>query len=244
MADYRVVRLSPHFFEPSDMQRYIESKGFHDYTRFVIFDDYAMITFDTEEIARTFVEHFDGTVINDRSISASIPGTGRNSPYESPEPPRRPRPPRIASHTVSITGYPSHSLTDRRLWHDFSKLGFIREIECQNNVGYIEYDTEDDAYNAMKEMDEATVEHVSIQVTMIPDRVLNKPDIYIPLARVDKDDRHVPIRQRDPPRQREPVMRPRDPRGDFRKRPPRDVPPPRDFHKPGLRAYELDDQFM
>jgi hypothetical protein len=78
---------------------------------------------------------------------------------------------------------------------------------------------------------------------MIPDRVLNKPDVYIPLATLMKDERHMPIRQREPPRPREPPVRPREPHGDFRKRPPRDGPP-RDFHRSGLRAYELDDQFM
>jgi hypothetical protein len=97
-----------------------------------------------------------------------------------------------------VNGYPPHLLTDRTLWDHFCEIGFVRQIECRGPTGYIQFDTEGDALEAFDAMDEARVEEAVIQVDIVEDRVLNLPNVVIPLTAVEREEPQVPPRPREP----------------------------------------------
>jgi RNA recognition motif-containing protein len=106
----------------------------------------------------------------------------------------------MRSHTISVKGYPSDLLSERRLWEDFCRIGFVRQIEVRNNTGYIKFDTEEDAVRAFDELDEAKIEQRSIRIEVIEDRELNLPEVIIPLIALEKVERDVPPRPKDQPK--------------------------------------------
>jgi RNA recognition motif-containing protein len=175
--------LSPLFDDRKNIIAFVESEGFLDYTGFQLFDDYCFITFRDFLSAQTFVDKVDGIRMNGYKLSASI--VQERSRWDEPSPRSRARGPR--SKTIAVTNYPREYLGDRNLWNDFREVGFIRQIEVRRSTGYIQFDTEADAINAVEEMDGRRLSGSRITVEMIPDRILNLPNVVVPLIVPDSE---------------------------------------------------------
>jgi hypothetical protein len=202
MDDGIDVYLGPRFSEPRNIQEYLDNQGFEDFTRFQAFDDYCIVRFSKPDRALAFSTAFNGRAVNGKILEAYIvPQSGAAT--------QTVRPPRIASHTISVKGYPPELLTDRNLWDHFCRVGFIRQIECRGDTGFIQFDTEDDAQNAFEDMDDATVGDAVIRVNVVPDMLLNLPNVVIPLAIEDMEEQRVPVRPRERDRQTQ-QQRPHD----------------------------------
>jgi RNA recognition motif-containing protein len=191
------VSLRPLFDDRKNIVSFIERSGFVGYTGFQLYDDFCFVTFPEYSVAQRFVSQVDGVRVNGYTVSASIvPDRSRDSPTpreprrDDPSPRPRPRGPR--SKTVAIKNYPVDYLGDRNLWHDFRDLGFIRQIEVRRSTGYIQFDSESDALNAVDHMDGRRLNGSRITVELIPDRILNLPNVVVPLIVAD------------PPRERAP----------------------------------------
>jgi hypothetical protein len=190
------VYLGPRFSEPRDIQEYLDNQGFEDFTRFQAFDDYCIIRFSRRDRALAFTNAFNGRAVSGKVLEAYIvPQSGAATPPARPQ--RGRRQPRLASHTISVKGYPPELLTDRNLWDHFCRVGFIRQIECRGGTGYIQFDTEADALSAFEDMDDATVGDAVIRVDVIPDMLLNLPNVAIPLAIEEREEQRVPVRPRE-----------------------------------------------
>jgi hypothetical protein len=166
-----------------------------------------MVYFSDLGRARGFADCFDGMRVNRYRIEAYIPhdregekprekdhSNSREQEYERerhrgdvPGPKRSSR--TLRSKTVSVKGYPREYLGDRNLWNDFRETGFIRHIEVRGDVGYIQFDSENDALACVESMDGRTLTGSRISVKHIPDRILNLPDIVVELMVPEKEQR-------------------------------------------------------
>ncbi|KAH0795133.1 putative RNA-binding protein [Histomonas meleagridis] len=239
------VLFEPKFDEPEKMQAFFDEKGFDDFLRFSVFESYCIIEFPTINRANDFVDFFNGKIFNEQKVQARI--------LEDIPPPRSPAPihndyptNNFRSKTILIEGYPPDFSTDRNMYEDFRHYGFIRQVESHVDYGYISFDTINDAENAVQQMDGAVVHNSKIAVSMIPDRILNRPNILIPLAIAEKEELSpVALRPKDPyvDKKRDRIKR-EFPRDDSYR--PRSIPTERDhsyakrgqFDKERVRDYE------
>lgn len=183
------VRFSPLFSQPEDMLKHFRLYGYDDdIKRFVLFDDYCVLELGDHARACDFLKEFDGKVINDVQVRVSVMETEDSAPsredrhYE--EPPER-------SFTISVFCDAQNVLSDRVLWETFKDIGFVRQIECINGVGYVQFDSEDDAKIAHEELNGKEVEGYLIYVQLIPDRILNRPRLGIPLEKIEIDEASI-----------------------------------------------------
>ena len=96
------------------------------------------------------------------------------------------------SRTIEIKGYPSNILTRRKLFEDFRSCGYIKQIEIKENIGFIQFDTIDDAKTAQLTKNGF---REGIIVDFIPDRPLNLPKFEINLIiseRNNNSDNRIP----------------------------------------------------
>jgi RNA recognition motif-containing protein len=177
------VALSPLFDDRKNIVAFIEDNGFMDYTGFQLYEDYCFITFPEFSIAQRFVETMNGIRTNGCKLSARIVSERSQPRWEEPSP--RPRPRGVRSKTVAVRNYPAVYLGDRNLWNDFRETGFIRQIEVRRPTGYIQFDSEEDAIHAVEEMDGKRLNGSRITVEMIPDRILNLPNVVVQLIHPD-----------------------------------------------------------
>lgn len=192
MGDY-TVQIHPAFDKIKFMADYFTRKGFDSFTRIQIFDSDCYVTFPNRTEATEFINAFDGRRVNGQIISATIRHLPENdfsrsssSRYATLNDDRR-----IRSRTISVKGYPASKLTDRNLYNDFWKSGYLKQIEISNGIGYLQFDTPEDAETAIQKNDQMYISGSRISVEMIPDRALNVPNILVPLVIADKDDRFV-----------------------------------------------------
>jgi hypothetical protein len=185
MADIQVY-LAPLFDEASRMTSFIENNGFVDYTRFRVYDTFCYIDFPSLDRALSFVETFDGMRTNSCKLVCYITQgragdrvDRRRDDASSSRPARTSR--SLHSKTILIKNYPAEYLGDRNLWNDFRECGFIRQVDVRGSAGYIQFDTEPDALNAVDEMNGKRLNGNRIQVELIPDRILNLPHLVVPL---------------------------------------------------------------
>jgi hypothetical protein len=174
------VALSPLFDDRKNIISFIENNGFTDYTGFQLYEDYVFVTFPEYAVAQQFVEKIDGVRANGYKLNARIvPERLRERGRDDHSPRPRGRP--IRSKTVAVQNYPPEYLGDRNLWNDFREVGFIRQIEVRRATGYIQFDSEADAFRAVEEMDGRRLSGSRITVELIPDRILNLPNVVVPL---------------------------------------------------------------
>jgi RNA recognition motif-containing protein len=173
--------LHPLFADRKNIIAYIEDNGFHNYTGFQMCEDYCFVYFPDMDSAQAFVDKLDGARVAGRSLSVYIAqDRGHERRHDDPSP--RPRSSRaIRSRTIAVKNYPADYLGDRNLWHDFRETGFIRQIEVRRGIGYVQFDTEADAVNAVAEMNGRRLSGSRITVELIPDRILGLPNVVVPL---------------------------------------------------------------
>ena len=117
---------------------------------------------------------------------------------ELPPPPRRDKyygRDELYSRTLIVKGY-SLPITKRDVWNDFKTFGYLKQIEVRDTNVYLQYDTNDDAYNAMMQARKHDSPLNKLIVELIPDRPLNIPRFVIPL--VVEDDPRGLIGEREP----------------------------------------------
>lgn len=189
------VQIHPAFDKIKFMADYFTHKGFDSFIRIQIFDSDCYVTFPNRVEAEEFVNAFDGRRVNGQNIRAMIRYLPNNDYGRTSTPPKRYLTSkdgrRIRSRTISVKGYPASKLTDRNLYNDFWKSGYLKQIEISNGVGYLQFDTPEDAEAAIQKNDQMYIEGSRITVEMIPDRALNVPNILVPLVIADKDDRFI-----------------------------------------------------
>jgi RNA recognition motif-containing protein len=187
------VSLSPLFDDRMNIVAFIERNGFLDYTGFQFYEDSCFVTFADSKTAQEFVDKIDGKRANGTTLRAEIvAGRAWESRRDSPSP--RPSPRGMHSRTIAVKNYPAQYLGDRNLWEDFREIGFIREIEVRRNTGYIQFDTESDAIHAVENMNGRRLSGSRITVELIPDRILNLPNVRVPLILVDTP-REKPVKE-------------------------------------------------
>jgi hypothetical protein len=188
MTDY-VVRVTPLFDTATNIDSFFANEGFHTYSRMALFDDRFFLTFDVRRDAEAFVDTFNRTRVSGYILTAEI---DRHPPDElvrlaHPQPSPEP----IRSRTVAVYGYPSNYLNDRALYNDFYGVGYLKQIEIDKSagIGYLQFDTEEDASNAVRKNDGMRIEGARVKVELIPDRALNVPNLLVPLIVADKEER-------------------------------------------------------
>ncbi|OHT07739.1 hypothetical protein TRFO_24018 [Tritrichomonas foetus] len=253
------VHFSPMFDSPPEMQAYFDRNGFDDYVHFAVFDNYCSITFSTPKRDVEFYKFMNGRTINDEEISARLiypdyrssrpkvisPSPGRRdiSPNLSPNisssmPPNIPSNlPMMNSRTIAVKS--PVFLSDRQLYEAFKHCGFIRQVESRATCGYLQFDTENDTLNAVEKMDGALINDIKISVTQIADRMLNVPNVVIPLAITEKEEPPPP----PPPPLPPPPPRPKE-RDHSNERKSRDFdgPPKRERHKESHRKRNNNEE--
>ncbi|EAY19545.1 hypothetical protein TVAG_136760 [Trichomonas vaginalis G3] len=93
------------------------------------------------------------------------------------------------SRTILIYGYRA-PLTRRMVWDDFRSFGYIKQIEIRETTAYVQFETPDDALNAIKQMEakDNIVRNTRISIELTQDRPLNLPTFVIPL--IVEDDKN------------------------------------------------------
>jgi hypothetical protein len=91
----------------------------------------------------------------------------------------------IHSRTLLIRGYPVN-VPKRNVWDDFKSFGYLKQIEIKDSLVYVQYETEDDADNAVSKAPRNI-----LSIEQIPDRPLNIPRFVVPLVvEEDRDSKH------------------------------------------------------
>ena len=185
--DLVTVHFRPLFGEPEEMGEIFKRQGFN-FHKLTLHDGFAFIVFTSMDQAQRFIREFDGRTINGINLRVQL-GRGqldrqrerdnfapRNDDrrYEN----RR----RLSTKTIAIRGYPFDLLNDRRLFNDFYSTGFIRQVEVKDGVGYIAFDSEEDASRAYAEKNGTRVDNVRITIESVEDRPMNLPKLGIPLV--------------------------------------------------------------
>ena len=166
MANFTLI-VSPPFGEKDFISNYFSSRGFSDFTSLQIYDNLFYIASKTQQRVEAFLDKFDNAKINNHNLRVYMKDHSR----------------RLNSRTIQIDFYPEDLLTDRNIWNDFYKTGFIRFIEVRGKVAYIQYDTESDAFKACSQMDHYLIDaKYPIMVRLIPDRIFGNPEVGIPLV--------------------------------------------------------------
>ncbi|KAH0789942.1 hypothetical protein GPJ56_006444 [Histomonas meleagridis] len=168
------VLIRPIFDEPGRMLENFVRSGFDDYEHFDVFSNYCFIYFNSISRAKEFVSAFNNTQTRHGPVEVFIYDFPQNSQ-------NRYEPGRMHSKTISVKNYPYELLHDRNIWNDFRETGFIRQIEVRGYTAYVQFDTEEDAMNAVRVMRGRRIRGVPIDVELIPDRILNLPNIVVPL---------------------------------------------------------------
>jgi RNA recognition motif-containing protein len=70
---------------------------------------------------------------------------------------------------VAVRGYPSQFLSDRALYNDFWRAGYLKQVEIQKGVGYLHFGTEEDAAHAVQMNHGMRIANVRIIVELIPE---------------------------------------------------------------------------
>ena len=215
------VRVSPLFGEPSDIQDYFDSKGYDDaYTRLVVFNKFCLLKFASVQRAHEFAKQFDKATINNVTVFVTV--VGPPAQIETKPAPLSP----ATSRTVAFHGI--DGVTDRLLWDLTNRTGFVRQVECRGAVGFVQFDTPDDAQRCVAELAGG-----GYKAELVEDFVLNKPNMAIPLQDADVSTAQVPLRQND----KSPKKKQKDKKR--RSRPPGDredsLPP---WERERVRGYE------
>lgn len=194
MGDYVCV-LKPLFYSPKRIEQYVIDSRFDDFVDMEVVgaSDYALFSFNSLDRARMFADEFDGRIINGYKITAYVARTQerRERPDRDSRPPRTTRPNSsqvIRSKTIAVKNFPLDRLNDRNLWDNFRESGFIRSVETRFPVGYVKFDTEEDAVRAYEDMDGRIIYNSKLTVEIVPDRVLGLPNLGVQLtAESEKD---------------------------------------------------------
>ena len=101
----------------------------------------------------------------------------------------------LFSRTLIVKGYQA-PISKRDVWNDFRSFGYLKQIEVRDNIAYLQYEKNDDAYNAMMQARKHDSPLNKLIVEPIPDRPLNIPRFVIPL--VVEDDPRGLIGEREP----------------------------------------------
>lgn len=188
--------LKPLFDSPKRIEQLVIDWGFGDFINMDVerASDYALFSFDSLDRARRFEYEFDGRILNGYKVTAYVARTEerRERPADKGRGgPRGPRPPSsqaIRSKTIAVKNFPLDILNDRSLWDNFRESGFIRSVETRFPVGYVKFDTEEDAVRAYEDMDGRIINNSKLSVEIVPDRVLGLPNLGVQLStEADKD---------------------------------------------------------
>lgn len=100
--------------------------------------------------------------------------------------PRRYRNP-DETKTIKITNMPD-DCNEADLFRLFYPSGFIRHVERRGDIGYVQFDTIEDARTAIYEMDGYKINNLHLRVEYHPDIPwLGLPRLFIPLYLIEKD---------------------------------------------------------
>ena len=153
-------------------------------------DGFAFIVFTSMDQAQRFIRDFDGRTINGHTLRVQL-GRGqldrqrenRERFMQRGDDRRFDSRRRYMTKTIAIRGYPYDLLTERRLFNDFYSSGFIRQVEVKEGIGYIAFDTEEDASNAIYEKNGMRIENgIRISIESVEDRPMNLPKLGVPLV--------------------------------------------------------------
>jgi len=184
------------------MNEHFCSKGFDSIVKFTVFDNYCFLDFNDWKIAESFVAMYNGMTINGQNCSVSIkksPNRPRPPPvrenFRENEAPFRPakdfhrsfdgRKP-YNSRTISITGVDFAEITERDLFELCRTKGFVRQVEIRNRIGLIQFETQEDAENAVRVLHCLKYGNYVLNVEKVPDLPLNLPKVSIPLTIMDE----------------------------------------------------------
>lgn len=189
MSDDGSVYFRPTFGDPQEVQSFFASKGFTNIRKLTLYDNFGFVLFDDGRTADDFIRVFDGIRVNGCTLSVqhqhkSKPARESSRDFRPPisrDPPRSYNRPRVHSKTISVRGIPENLLTERKLFNEFYSTGFIRQVEVKDGVGYILFDTENDAARAIDTMDRHKVDMFTVYLDSVEDRPMNLPRLGIPL---------------------------------------------------------------
>ena len=193
-----VVHFRPTFGDNNKMSDFFSSHGYSDYLKITFYSMYCFLSFESKSRAESFISHFNGMRHDNYTLNASWGKLSsherRNSyrdRYDSPDDCYRPRQhdynTSIRSKTIMVTGYPRHLFTERQLFKDFYKVGFVRQVQIINVAGYIQFDTEEDAIKAIREK-ERRDRNYSMRIEMVDDIPLNLPKLGIRVIIPERND--------------------------------------------------------
>jgi hypothetical protein len=188
MGEY-AVRVSPLFDSAANIDSFFANEGYHTYSRMAVFDDCFFLVFAARRDAEDFVAAFHRARVDGYLLAAEVDRHPPDEIARAPYPHSPPEP--LRSRTVAVRGYPPAYLTDRNLYTDFYPLGYLKQVEVDRaaGIGYLQFDTEEDALNAIRKNDGMRIEGARVAVELIPDRALNVPNLLVPLVVTDRDER-------------------------------------------------------
>ena len=186
--------LKPLFDSPKRIEQCVIDWGFGDFINMDVqsASDYVLFSFDSLDRARRFEYDFDGRILNGYKITAYVARTQerRERSADMGRAPRgsRPSSQAIRSKTIAVKNFPLDILNDRSLWDYFRESGFIRSVETRFPVGYVKFDTEEDAVRAYEDMDGRIINNSKLSVEIVPDRVLGLPNLGVQLSAESEKD--------------------------------------------------------
>lgn len=188
--------LKPLFDSPNRIEELVVDWGFGDFISMTVerVSDYVLFSFDSLDRARRFADEFDRRVLNGYKITSYVvrsqerrerPGDKGRAPRGGSRPPATQA---IRSKTIAVKNFPLDILNDRSLWDNFRESGFIRSVETRFPVGYVKFDTEEDAVRAYEDMDGRIINNSKLSVEIVPDRVLGLPNLGVQLSAESEKD--------------------------------------------------------
>lgn len=180
-----VCRVQPVFGDQNVIERRFGDMGFKDYKQITILPSGILVEFYDAAVAAEFRQTFDGTKIRGSTLQVDME---KQTSAPAPPSPKRAKP--GATKTVVVRNYPSGKLTERRMYELFWECGYLKQIEVNGDEGeaVLQFDQEGDAANAVERYDGKEVDGAILGVSFIKDRVLNMPQIVVPIRRVLPDE--------------------------------------------------------
>lgn len=132
------VYFKPLFGSAEAMKELFEREGFTNIHSIKLHDKYGFVRFKSVSEAQLFVQHFDKFDTGRAILTVQLsPKTVVNHP-----PCKR----------VYITGYDTRSVNERDIYFLCAPLGFLRHISFHHEYSFVDYDTVEDASNAVEQL--------------------------------------------------------------------------------------------
>lgn len=132
------VYFKPLFGSAEAMKELFEHEGFSNIHSIKLHDKYGFVRFKSVSEAQLFVQHFDKFDTGRATLTVQLsPKTVVNHP-----PCKR----------IYLTGYDSRTVEERDIYFLCAPFGFLRHISFHHEYSFIDYDTIEDASNAVEQL--------------------------------------------------------------------------------------------